>query len=57
MHGLYRALINNMVVGVSTGYVIEQELVGVGYRAKSQGQKLELSLSFLTPSFLNYLNK
>ena len=57
MHGLYRALINNMVVGVSTGYVIEQELVGVGYRAKSQGQKLELSTVFLTPSFLNYLNK
>ena len=33
-HGLYRALINNMVVGVSEGYVIEQELIGVGYRAK-----------------------
>ena len=49
MHGLYRALINNMVVGVSNGYVIEQELVGVGYRAKSQGQKLELSLGFSHP--------
>ena len=49
MHGLYRALINNMVVGVTTGYVIEQELVGVGYRAKSQGQKLELSLGFSHP--------
>ena len=48
-HGLYRALINNMVVGVSTGYTIEQELVGVGYRAKSQGQKLELSLGFSHP--------
>ena len=44
MHGLYRALINNMVEGVSQGYVIEQELVGVGYRAKAQGQRLELSL-------------
>jgi large subunit ribosomal protein L6 len=49
MHGLYRSLINNMVIGVTTGYVIEQELVGVGYRAKSQGQKLELSLGFSHP--------
>ena len=49
MHGLYRALINNMVVGVSQGYMIEQELVGVGYRAKAQGQKLELSLGFSHP--------
>ena len=48
-HGLYRSLVNNMVVGVTTGYVIEQELVGVGYRAKSQGQKLELSLGFSHP--------
>ena len=37
-HGLSRALINNMVVGVSEGFVIEQELVGVGFRAKSSGQ-------------------
>ena len=49
MHGLYRSLINNMVIGVSEGYVIEQELVGVGYRAKAQGQKLELSLGFSHP--------
>jgi len=49
MHGLYRSLINNMVIGVTNGYVIEQELVGVGYRAKSQGQKLELSLGFSHP--------
>jgi len=49
MHGLYRALINNMVVGVTEGYVKEQELVGVGYRAKSQGQRLELSLGFSHP--------
>jgi len=49
MHGLYRALINNMVEGVSKGYVKEQELVGVGYRAKSQGQRLELSLGFSHP--------
>ncbi len=49
MHGLYRALIQNMVVGVTDGYVKEQELVGVGYRAKSQGQRLELSLGFSHP--------
>ena len=45
-HGLYRALIHNMVVGVSTGYRKEMELVGVGYRAASTGQVLELSLGF-----------
>ena len=48
-YGLTRALINNMVVGVSEGYVIEQELIGVGYRAKAQGQKLELALGFSHP--------
>ncbi len=46
MHGLYRALIHNMVVGVSQGYRKEMELVGVGYRANSTGQVLELSLGF-----------
>ncbi len=46
MHGLYRALIQNMVTGVSTGYKKEMELVGVGYRATSTGQVLELSLGF-----------
>ncbi len=45
-HGLYRALINNMVEGVSKGYTKELELVGVGYRASNQGQKLELALGF-----------
>ncbi|MCF0219594.1 MAG: 50S ribosomal protein L6 [Muribaculaceae bacterium] len=45
-HGLYRALINNMVVGVSTGYRKEMELVGVGYRANATGQVLELSLGY-----------
>ena len=45
-HGLYRALIHNMVVGVSQGYRKEMELVGVGYRASSEGQVLELSLGF-----------
>ena len=43
-HGLYRSLINNMVVGVSEGYKKELELVGVGYRANVKGQRLELSL-------------
>ena len=46
LHGLYRALINNMVHGVSTGYKSEQELVGVGYRASNKGQLLELSLGY-----------
>ena len=45
-HGLYRALIHNMVVGVSEGYRKEMELVGVGYRAAATGQVLELSLGF-----------
>lgn len=46
MHGLYRSLINNMVEGVSKGYKIELELVGVGYRAESNGQMLELSIGY-----------
>jgi large subunit ribosomal protein L6 len=45
-HGLYRALIHNMVVGVSTGYRKEMELVGVGYRANANGQVLDLALGF-----------
>ncbi|MCB0472802.1 MAG: 50S ribosomal protein L6 [Flavobacteriaceae bacterium] len=45
-HGLYRALINNMVLGVSQGFTNELELVGVGYRASNQGQKLDLALGF-----------
>lgn len=46
LHGLYRALIANMVKGVSEGYKTEQELVGVGYRAANKGQLLELSLGY-----------
>ncbi len=46
MHGLYRSLINNMIVGVSEGYRKELELVGVGYRASNTGQILDLSLGF-----------
>ncbi|WP_248722201.1 50S ribosomal protein L6 [Seonamhaeicola sp. ML3] len=45
-HGLYRSLINNMVEGVSKGFTKELELVGVGYRASNQGQKLDLALGF-----------
>jgi len=49
MHGLYRALIQNMVTGVSTGYEIKQELVGVGYKATVEGQILELHLGYSHP--------
>lgn len=45
-HGLYRSLIFNMAHGVSTGWVKELELVGVGYRASHQGQRLDLALGF-----------
>ncbi|TDS16573.1 LSU ribosomal protein L6P [Maribacter caenipelagi] len=45
-HGLYRSLITNMVEGVSKGWTKELELVGVGYRASNQGQKLDLALGF-----------
>ena len=45
-HGLYRSLINNMIMGVSTGFTKELELVGVGYRASNQGQKLDLALGY-----------
>lgn len=45
-HGLYRSLINNMIQGVSTGFTKELELVGVGYRASNQGQKLDLALGY-----------
>ena len=46
MHGLYRTLLSNMVVGVSEGYKKELELVGVGYKAEAKGQLLELNLGF-----------
>ena len=45
-HGLYRSLINNMIVGVAEGFTKQLELVGVGYRASNQGQKLDLALGF-----------
>ncbi|MCS6903885.1 MAG: 50S ribosomal protein L6 [Bacteroidia bacterium] len=46
LHGLYRALINNMVIGVNNGYELALELIGVGYRAEAKGRNLELSLGF-----------
>ncbi|MEM1220073.1 MAG: 50S ribosomal protein L6 [Bacteroidota bacterium] len=49
MHGLYRSLLNNMVEGVSTGFVKELELVGVGYRANNTGNLLELILGYSHP--------
>ena len=45
-HGLYRSLVNNMIKGVSIGWTKELELVGVGYRASNQGNKLDLALGF-----------
>jgi len=49
MHGLYRSLIHNMVLGVSEGFIIELEVVGVGFRAINTGQLLELTLGFSHP--------
>ena len=45
-HGLYRSLVSNMVSGVNEGFTLELELVGVGYRATSSGQKLDLALGY-----------
>ncbi|WP_417885968.1 50S ribosomal protein L6 [Zunongwangia sp.] len=45
-HGLFRALVNNMIEGVSNGFTKELELIGVGYRASNQGQKLDLAVGF-----------
>jgi large subunit ribosomal protein L6 len=46
MHGLYRSLLSNMVLGVSDGYTIKMEVVGVGYKAEAKGQVLEMSLGY-----------
>lgn len=51
-HGLYRALVHNMVVGVSEGYKKTLELVGVGYRVSNQGNVIEFSLGYTHPIFL-----
>lgn len=53
MHGLYRSLINNMVIGVSEGYKEQLELVGVGYKATVQGNTLELSLGYSHNIFMS----
>jgi large subunit ribosomal protein L6 len=52
MHGLYRSLLNNMVVGVSKGYETKLELVGVGYRAEAQNQILDLVLGYSHHTYL-----
>ena len=52
IHALYRALMNNMLVGVSEGYKKEMELVGVGYRVSNQGNIIELSLGYTHPIFI-----
>lgn len=52
-HGLYRALVQNMVEGVSEGFTKELELVGVGYRASNQGQKLDIAIGFSHNIILN----
>ena len=51
-HGLYRALVNNMVVGVSAGYQKVLELVGVGYRVSNQGNLIEFALGYTHPIFI-----
>jgi large subunit ribosomal protein L6 len=56
-HGLYRALINNMIVGVSEGYKKEMEVIGVGYRATATGQLLELSLGYSHPIAIELPNE
>ena len=57
MHGLYRSLINNMVIGVSEGYTKRLELVGVGYRVSNQGQVLEFALGFTHNIFMQLPNE
>lgn len=52
LHGLYRSLVNNMVVGVTEGYTKTLELIGVGYRATNQGQLLELTLGLAHPIYM-----
>lgn len=56
-HGLYRALVYNMITGVTNGFTLELELVGVGYRANASGQKLDLSLGFSHTIVLNIADR
>ena len=55
-HGLYRSLVNNMVIGVSQGYKKELELVGVGYRVSNQGNIIEFTLGYTHPIFIQLPN-
>ena len=57
MHGLYRSLVHNMCIGVSEGFKKELEVIGVGYRANANGQKLELSLGFSHPFVIELPNE
>ena len=57
MHGLYRSLINNMLIGVSEGYKKEMELVGVGYRVSNQAQVIELALGYTHNIFISLPNE
>ncbi|HLT07916.1 MAG TPA: 50S ribosomal protein L6 [Cyclobacteriaceae bacterium] len=57
LHGLYRSLINNMIIGVHQGYKKELELVGVGYKATNQGQVLELSLGYSHSIYMSLPNE
>ncbi|MEN9447028.1 MAG: hypothetical protein RJA25_318 [Bacteroidota bacterium] len=52
LHGLYRALINNMVVGASQGYTKTLDVIGVGFRASNQGQLLELAIGYSHPVYV-----
>jgi len=52
VHGLFRSLLKNCVIGVSTGYEVELSLIGVGYRANVQGDKLDLQVGFSHPTFV-----
>ena len=56
-HGLYRSLVNNMIVGVSEGYKKTMELVGVGYRVSNQGNLVEFSLGYTHPIFIQLPNE
>lgn len=54
LHGLYRSLVNNMVIGVSEGYKKQLELVGVGYKATATGQNLELAVGYSHPIIVQF---
>ena len=56
-HGLYRALVNNMVTGVTTGFKVVQEVIGVGYKVQAQGQVLEMALGYSHTIFFELPNE